>query len=261
MSAGFVRVHEVPGGGRVPQLLIENRGDLSVLFLEGEILRGGRQHRALNASILVPGYATRIAPVSCVERGRWSEVGHEHVHSGADCPSTLTHTLRSSVTRSLLRGDGHASDQGSVWNDVQSVLDTARVSSSTTSLLDAYTPRARREPPWSPPYPYGCSGFAAAYGPDIVSVDLFDAPSTCEAVWSSRIAGVLLGCASRRTRPGTPEIGDVARMLNESRQANWSRFRAAGEGEDARCVVGGVAGACLTSGGRLIHGSLTCGLS
>ena len=68
MIAGLEEVSE---GGSVPQLLVENRGNNRVLFLEGEELVGAKQNRILNTSILVPAKSKIKVPVSCVEQGRW----------------------------------------------------------------------------------------------------------------------------------------------------------------------------------------------
>jgi len=55
--------------GSVPDLLVDNRGDVRVLFLEGEELIGAKQNRILNTSVLVPAHSKIKIPVSCVEPG------------------------------------------------------------------------------------------------------------------------------------------------------------------------------------------------
>ena len=54
-----------------PNLLVTNQGDSRVLFLEGEELRGAKQNRVLNTSVLVAAHSKTPIPVSCVEQGRW----------------------------------------------------------------------------------------------------------------------------------------------------------------------------------------------
>jgi ARG and Rhodanese-Phosphatase-superfamily-associated Protein domain len=39
--------------------------------MEGEEVVGAKQNRTINLSILVPAQAEVIAPVTCVEAGRW----------------------------------------------------------------------------------------------------------------------------------------------------------------------------------------------
>src|SRR5258707_8301350 len=50
----LLTVQEVSQEGRVAELSVENRGNARVLLLEGEALRGAKQNRILNTSVLVP---------------------------------------------------------------------------------------------------------------------------------------------------------------------------------------------------------------
>jgi hypothetical protein len=52
LEGGSVAVEEVSEAGSVPTLTVDNRGDTLVLFIEGEELRGARQNRVLNTSVL-----------------------------------------------------------------------------------------------------------------------------------------------------------------------------------------------------------------
>jgi len=45
-------VHERDDGARVPELEIENRSDLPLLLIEGEMLVGAKQNRTLNLSVI-----------------------------------------------------------------------------------------------------------------------------------------------------------------------------------------------------------------
>jgi hypothetical protein len=67
-----VRVTEVSREGSVPDLCLVNDADRPVLLLDGEELRGAKQNRVLNLTILAPARKTIVVPVSCVEQGRWA---------------------------------------------------------------------------------------------------------------------------------------------------------------------------------------------
>ena len=67
----LLTVEEVSEAGSVPDLLVENKGNTRVLFIEGEELIGAKQNRILNTSILVAAKSKARIPVSCVEQGRW----------------------------------------------------------------------------------------------------------------------------------------------------------------------------------------------
>src|SRR5580693_4631956 len=71
LAGGAVTVEELNEAGSVPNLLVDNQTDALVLFLEGEELRGAKQNRVLNTSVLVAAHSRTTLPVSCVEQGRW----------------------------------------------------------------------------------------------------------------------------------------------------------------------------------------------
>ena len=106
IQAGSVTVQEVSEGGSVPDLLVENSGDIRVLFLEGEELVGAKQNRILNTSVLLPARSKIKIPVSCVERGRWAYKSKHFGSGGRHSSSKLRHTLKSSVSESLIGWDG-----------------------------------------------------------------------------------------------------------------------------------------------------------
>src|ERR1700690_3617961 len=103
LQAGVVTVQEVSEGGSVPDLLVENSGDMRVLFLEGEELVGAKQNRVLNTSVLLPAKSKTKIPVSCVEKGRWAYKSRHFSSGGRHASSKLRHVLKGSVTKSLDR--------------------------------------------------------------------------------------------------------------------------------------------------------------
>jgi hypothetical protein len=75
MAKGAVRVHET---GNVSELAIENVGDQEIFVQSGDIVKGGKQDRALVASLILPPRSGRVPLASfCVEQGRWSQRGGE----------------------------------------------------------------------------------------------------------------------------------------------------------------------------------------
>src|SRR3954471_706558 len=124
IASGSVTVEEVSEGGSVPDLLVTNAGDSRVLFLEGEELRGAKQNRVLNTSVLVAAHSKTPIPVSCVEQGRWRYRTKHFSSGGSHSSSKLRRHLKESVTRSLKSGQGHTSDQGAVWTEVGRQMDS-----------------------------------------------------------------------------------------------------------------------------------------
>ena len=71
LADGTAVVEEVTEGGSVPNLAVDNKGETLVLFVEGQELRGAKQNRVLNSSVLIAAKTKTVLPVSCVEQGRW----------------------------------------------------------------------------------------------------------------------------------------------------------------------------------------------
>ena len=75
MEQGVVRVLET---GDVEELVVRNTGDREVFIQAGDIVKGGKQDRVLNVSMVVPPGSGDI-PVGafCVEQDRWEGRGSE----------------------------------------------------------------------------------------------------------------------------------------------------------------------------------------
>src|SRR6201996_3462605 len=70
-AAARVTAGELPAGPQVGRGTVTNEGGQPALLLEGELLEGGWQTRALTADLLLAPGETAPADVVCVEHGRW----------------------------------------------------------------------------------------------------------------------------------------------------------------------------------------------
>jgi len=194
IAASTVAVQEVSEGGSVPELLVENTGDCRVLFLEGEELRGAKQNRILNTSILVPAKSKIKVPVSCVEQGRWQHTSRHFASGKTRSPHGLHYALKSSVTRSLREDASHHSDQSAVWQEVKKKQMTFGFSSPTSAMADTYENLADKMTEYREKlkYPEGAVGVAVAVGPKVVCVDVFDKPATCQKAWDRLLSGCIV---------------------------------------------------------------------
>jgi hypothetical protein len=87
LAKGMVKVHET---GDVNSLAIENLGDTEVFVQSGDLVKGGKQDRALTVSLLLPPHSGRISIAAfCVEDGRWSARGREDVRTFASSGTQL----------------------------------------------------------------------------------------------------------------------------------------------------------------------------
>jgi hypothetical protein len=260
LAGGTVTVEEVSEGGSVPTLVVDNRTDRRVLFLEGEELRGAKQNRVLNTSVLVAAGSKTSIPVSCVEQGRWHYRSRQFASGGHSSPK-LRHVLKKSVTESARAGRGHDSDQGSVWNEVGRQMKSLGACSPTGAMSDTMDFHRDRLAEFRERLKYveGAAGVAAAVGGKVVSVDLFDKPATCRKVWDRLLTGLVMdaleGTAGEPAQPAA-----VQGVLTALRAATWQPAPAVGVGEEYRAETSpdGHASA-LACDGAVVHGSLVTG--
>ena len=258
IASGAIAVEEVGEAGSVPDLVVENRGDLRVLFIEGEELKGAKQNRVLNTSVLVPAGSRTTIPVSCVEQGRWRYLSKHFGSSGGHSSSKLRHILKSSVTQSSLSGLGHRSDQGKVWGEVSRQMDALGSSSATMAMsdtFDAIRPRLE-EYRGRLVYVEGAIGLAVAVGKAVVAVDLFDRPSTCRKAWDRLLGGFVMDALEAREDGGRVASADVEDFLDRLRGFPWQAAPTVGEGEEFRAEGEAETHAsALMFAGTLVHGS------
>src|SRR3954470_4627254 len=191
VADGSVVVEEISDSGSVPTLRVTNTGPHRVLFLEGEELRGAKQNRVLNTSVLIGAMTRATIPVSCVEQGRWRFRTKHFTPSDSYSSSKLRHRLKKSVSDSLRRGEGHHSDQGSVWGEVSRQMTSLGSSSETHAMPDTYESHRSRLEEFRGNLGYvdGATGLAVAVGPTVVAIDIFDKPATCRKIWDRLLSG------------------------------------------------------------------------
>jgi hypothetical protein len=257
MEAGSVAVEEVSEAGSVPTLTVDNRGDTLVLFIEGEELRGARQNRVLNTSVLAAAKKKTTIPVSCVERGRWDYKTRHFGASGTRSSSSILYAIKSSVAKSLKEDRGHRSDQGEVWAEVDRVQSALGTASPTSALSDTYDSYRQRISEFQEKLPYveGATGLAVAIGNKIVALDLFDKPATCRKVWKRLLSGVVLDALEVQPGDAQVEVSQVERVMATVSSLSWEKADQVGEGEEYRASADGLLVSALVYQGVPVHAS------
>jgi hypothetical protein len=259
ISAGSLNVEEVSEGGSVPNLLVTNHGDSKVLFLEGEELRGAKQNRVLNTSVLVSAHSKTTIPVSCVEQGRWRYRSQQFVSGESHSSSKLRHHLKQSVSDSLKSGRGHTSNQMAVWGEVTRQMTSLGSSSETTAMADTYETHRDRLKEFRERLTYvaGATGIAIAVGKQIVALDVFDKPSTCRKVWDRLLTGVVMDALEATPTEELGQSVDVEDLLARLRNTAWDQAPAVGEGQEFRSDADPRTHAsALVYGESVLHGSV-----
>ncbi len=131
-TAAHLDVSERQGSPVVGELIVRNDGHRPALLLEGELLEGGWQNRALNYSLLLAPAMSEVVNVSCVERRRWGG-NVEHSNHARSASASVKAGLRNTECAS----------QGDVWARVERMED--QLGESETSSLTAHLDRIGAE--------------------------------------------------------------------------------------------------------------------
>lgn len=242
--------------GEVPTLRVVNPTDLMVLLAGNQVVRGGKQTRTVERTVIVGPRAAVRVPVRCVEKGRWSFRGN--ATSNFEVDEKLSLKMRTELTRTrtcaAATGAAYSSPQAEVWSEVDAELartgtdsPTALYAAYTSSVRKAQVEEAQRRVALRPPAGANAvlvqprpGGFwfevfpnaeaLAAQAPGVLA-DLFEqAPGTRGAVRPS--AEVLAAVWGSPLRP----IGGIEGALGES-----------------FAVVGGARGEITVVGGAVAH--------
>lgn len=255
---GSVVVEEVSESGSVPDLMVENKGDLRVLFLEGEQLVGAKQDRVLNTSVLIPARSKTKIPVSCVEQGRWGYRSRQFASSDSYLPSSVRAAMKASVSRSVRDASSHRSDQRRVWESVYDLHQRSKTRSSTGAMEDAFVQHRQRLDAFRSALGYveGASGLALAVGGKLLLVDLYDRPDTCEKVWPRIVAGAVFDAMAHPPEEARMDRDAVEQVLAEAKDAAWHAVETVGEGTEYRSEVRTHHGSALTCEDAVVHESV-----
>ena len=125
LAAKTVEVRET---GTVNELQIENLGSRPVFVQAGDVVKGGRQDRTLQVSLLLPPKSGRIALAAfCVEHGRWSgrnaEDPTKFTTSVAAVPSREMKMAMQAPQPAVPAGGPAPSRQQQVWDNVAKTQD------------------------------------------------------------------------------------------------------------------------------------------
>jgi hypothetical protein len=257
-------VEEISEAGSVPQVIAVNNGDHRVLFLEGEQLVGAKQNRIVNTSVLVPAHSTVRIPVSCVEQRRWSYRSRRFRPGAVFSPLSVRRVLCCSVTQSLCVRGEHASDQGRIWEAVRSQQQCLGVNSPTRALSDTVESCQTRLADFQKHLPYvaGASGLAVAMNGNVVAVDIFDKPATCEQVWDNLLAGHAIDALQISPTKPPPDVDVLRQLIRTLATASWKAVPSVGEGEAFRLETDeGICASRLAFHGSLVHASVLAGAS
>ncbi len=241
----------------VGTLRVRNPGDKPVLVVEGEHFIGGKQNRALNATVLVPAKADLEIPVSCLERGRWGR-RQAYRRDEAFAPNRVRAAQQAGVTKSMRQRGSRDGDQSGVWHEVDAMLDDASVESPTGAAAEMRRETYRRDRSRADaveklaaggPLPSQC-GIVVTHGGWVQGMDLFGAPDLLAAHWAGLIRSYLLESPAADGRPSATRVLELVRRFALAPQKETPGV---GLGIERRVTDKRLIGQALILDGAVVH--------
>ena len=255
---GF-KVTEISEGGSVPNLRVINESPHHVLLFDGEELKGAKQNRILNTTILIAAGTAIDVPVSCTEQGRWSYASAEFGSSGSLAYAELRKRKAVDVAMNLKAHAIHISDQGAVWQEIESLHMAAKSSDKTRTraMKDAYNERQQELDDFTRDLPAleGPCGLLAVIGDRVEGVDLLSRPEAYARLHRRLVESHAMDFLIRKQgvsrKPLDPEA--PARFLAEAAKATESVHATPGLGSDHRLRFLWGHGAALRVDQTIVH--------
>jgi len=172
IDKGIVVIREIRHEGSVNTLLAINKTDNYYLLTDMDLLKGAKQNRVVNTSVLLAPNSKHEVDVSCVERSRW-QYDSPTFKAG---PRTMDTKMRAAKAASLKSDMKHkvAATQSNMWNMISNELFEKNIDSSSedyNSILDSEAEERSTQLRFS--LQENCNGIALFEGNRLVSFDLF----------------------------------------------------------------------------------------
>lgn len=259
MELMLLKIEEVSESGSVPELKVISSASVSVLIISGEEVRGAKQNRILNTSILIPAKGELIIPVSCTERGRWSYSSPDFKDSGNISSKDIRQAAGQSVHHSLESGQGFRSDQGQIWDRIEKLhmKSESDNTSRTRAMDDAFHARkqdldeAKRHFRLIPSQ----TGILFFHEGKVAGLDIVSRPAAYDRLHEKLLKSYLIDCLSGKALKHSPDaLLKVARQfLDSSKSGTVNVFKSPGLGEDHRLQAATVHGSALVYEKEAIH--------
>ena len=260
--AGTLQVQEVSSGGSVPDLQATNTAGLPVLLLDGEELRGAKQNRVLNTSILLAAHSKLVVPVSCTESGRWSYSQPDFEDSRMLMSAKSREFKQKRVSENMARVGRPQSNQGEVWAYIQEETVKLGGSSRTSAMRDVYEQQAGNMDEYQRAFtvlPSQCGLLAVLNGKPL-GCDLLSRTEAYASVHTKLVQSYVIDALQELPLPKSEDAqASGPAFLAAARHCNCRSYAAVGMGADVRMDSAIVSGAALVVDHTVVHLSLFAG--
>ena len=172
IDSGALEIRELRSEGAVNTLLAINHTAHFYLLTDMDLLKGAKQNRVVNTSVLIAPHSKQEVDVSCVERSRWSY----NSPTFSPAPGVLDTKMRAAKADSLKRDkkEMRAETQSKIWGMINAEMVSNNFISDTedyTTILESKSESQESIHKFLPGK--NCNGLAVFEGQNLVSFDIF----------------------------------------------------------------------------------------
>jgi len=281
-----LEISEVSEAGIVANLLAINHSGKPVLLFDGEELKGAKQNRIVNATILVPPASRLTLPVSCVEQGRWRYEAADFSSSGETlfAKARLSKAVRMASARRMKvarqvnagwtpepadeadQNDMFASardvlrdydaGQHAVWEDVEEALRETGTHSASSAMHDSYTLRREEIARLASSFTVSERQVGAVFFIDgrPVGAEVADRPASFASVFGKLVRSYCLNALGEAVAPcPVPATDDALAFTRSIADLDQMVSPSVGLGDDVRIDGPLASGSALLNEGKVVH--------
>jgi hypothetical protein len=246
-SLDAILITEISEGGSVPNLKVANRGTEPVLILDGEELKGAKQNRVLNVSVLIPPQSELVIPVSCTEAGRWGYNDPVFRESGNVMSPSIKMQKMRSVSENMASSGSRHSNQSQVWNEIDEIQDRHNVHSRTSAMEDVYVRHEQDLERIREAFPRleGQCGIYAEIGGRFAGIDLVSRDDVWKDLHDKILRSYALDVLGRNLKEAGIAADSLEKLIARLLEGKVSSYKGVGLGDDLRIQTEGLTGSAL----------------
>lgn len=252
----MIAVKEVTESGSVPELRLINRSEHKILILDGEELKGAKQNRIVNTTILVGEKKEMIIPVSCVEARRWSYASSDTFSSGKKfTPSHMRRAMTLEIKDSLEAKMGYRSDQSRVWYNIETMMDNMNAASDTAAMSDVFEQKSDQLDDYVKAFSVEPNqvGILASINGEIIACDCFGKHDTLEKLFPKLVKSYAMDALGTRSENAEVSKAEAQGFLDAAGSSTAEAHDSVDLGKNIHLESEKLIGTSLVFEGRVIH--------
>lgn len=258
-----VAISEVNESGSVPNVRVINDSEKEILLLDGDEIKGAKQNRILNTTILVPRKSRLIIPVSCSEAGRWDFSTRLFTESEGFVSASMRNSKMSRVSSNLDQNRGFDASQSEVWREISELSTRHRAFSRTRAMSDVYEHRKHHLDNIQGYFPCleGQCGIYVEIGGRFAGLDAVCSPEIWQDIHAKVIRSYAIEMDDIKPHKAITGEIDPGALFTAVLNAELIARNSVGLGEDIRIRGNDINGSALYHEGDFVHVAIFPGQS